>query len=389
MSPTSAQDPAASADRAPEVNWRVAFLLFTRPGCCGPVLLSRRPHTRDAGTLVRRVLEESTGVRSAAPVPVHRRDRAPLSVDSGPVACELARARAHLPCIQRGAHDAARAQPARALSALGHGTYDYGLMSVRYFMESAEDVISYTVLVGILTLMRVQRRLRDREVRAATLERDAANGAARGSEPAAPAAFPVQRAQHDLLHRLRRPRRRRRHDRPARRSAASRAADERASGSAARRGAGDAATHISRSSRHGSATASAVDSMSGRTAVAIGVPALLAAAARRERRRHGAASEFGEHRDPRSGSRCRWRATCEIVIENDGGRRASPADCARRHGTRHDARPPAPARTATRRRSTPCAIRRSLSRDGAASRAPRCRAGATPLPIAEHARAHR
>ena len=59
--------------------------------------------------------------------------------------------------------------------ALGMDSYDYGVLSTRYFMESAQDFFSYATFLGVLTLFRVQQRLRDREVRSAELERDAAN----------------------------------------------------------------------------------------------------------------------------------------------------------------------------------------------------------------------
>jgi LytS/YehU family sensor histidine kinase len=42
-------------------------------------------------------------------------------------------------------------------------------------MESAQDFFSYATFLCILTLFRAQQRLRDREVRSAELERDAAN----------------------------------------------------------------------------------------------------------------------------------------------------------------------------------------------------------------------
>jgi LytS/YehU family sensor histidine kinase len=58
---------------------------------------------------------------------------------------------------------------------LGYGPYDYGIMSVRYFMEAAQDLFSYGTYLAVLTLLRVQHHLRAREVRAAELERDAAN----------------------------------------------------------------------------------------------------------------------------------------------------------------------------------------------------------------------
>jgi LytS/YehU family sensor histidine kinase len=56
----------------------------------------------------------------------------------------------------------------------GLGAYDYGIISVRYLMESPNDVIVYAVIVGILTLLRVQRRLQWEQVHVATLARDAA-----------------------------------------------------------------------------------------------------------------------------------------------------------------------------------------------------------------------
>ncbi len=58
--------------------------------------------------------------------------------------------------------------------AIGLGAYDYGAMSVRYFMEGAQDIISYATFAGLLTLLRVQARLREREVRELQLERAAA-----------------------------------------------------------------------------------------------------------------------------------------------------------------------------------------------------------------------
>jgi len=57
---------------------------------------------------------------------------------------------------------------------LGLGAYDYGILSVRYFMESPNDAIAYAVIVGVLTLLRVQQRLQWEQVQAATLARDAA-----------------------------------------------------------------------------------------------------------------------------------------------------------------------------------------------------------------------
>jgi two-component system LytT family sensor kinase len=59
-------------------------------------------------------------------------------------------------------------------AATGNGTYDYGRMSSRYFMESANDIFAYVGFVGVLTLLRIQNALREREVRVAALARAAA-----------------------------------------------------------------------------------------------------------------------------------------------------------------------------------------------------------------------
>ena len=57
---------------------------------------------------------------------------------------------------------------------IGRGQYDYGRMSSRYFMELSNDVFGYVGYVGVLTLLRIQKALREREVRVAALARDAA-----------------------------------------------------------------------------------------------------------------------------------------------------------------------------------------------------------------------
>jgi two-component system LytT family sensor kinase len=57
---------------------------------------------------------------------------------------------------------------------LGLGAYDYGILSVRYFMEAPNDAIAYAVLLGVLTLIRVQKRLQWEQLHAAALARDAA-----------------------------------------------------------------------------------------------------------------------------------------------------------------------------------------------------------------------
>jgi two-component system, LytTR family, sensor kinase len=52
----------------------------------------------------------------------------------------------------------------------GLGAYDYGIMSIRYFMEFSNDVISYWLAVALIYLFDYYRESRDREVRTAQLE---------------------------------------------------------------------------------------------------------------------------------------------------------------------------------------------------------------------------
>ena len=54
--------------------------------------------------------------------------------------------------------------------ALGYGTYDYGIMRLRYLMELPNDVIGYSLIVTITLLAEQYRLSRDREVRMAELE---------------------------------------------------------------------------------------------------------------------------------------------------------------------------------------------------------------------------
>jgi two-component system LytT family sensor kinase len=171
------QDPTDAGDRPPTINWRVAFVLFTLAGLLRFFYFYLDDITRGVpGTLVRRALEESTGAYSALllfPLIVAAERRHPLSAG---------RWRRNWPvhavayAAYTVAHTTLMALSRSVIYPLvAHGPYDYGRMPVRYFMESAEDVITYVVIAGILTFMRVQQYLRDREVRAATLERDAAN----------------------------------------------------------------------------------------------------------------------------------------------------------------------------------------------------------------------
>ena len=53
----------------------------------------------------------------------------------------------------------------------GLGAYDYGRMPMRYAMEFANDVITYGVYVSVIIAFRYYAALRERELRAAELER--------------------------------------------------------------------------------------------------------------------------------------------------------------------------------------------------------------------------
>jgi hypothetical protein len=57
---------------------------------------------------------------------------------------------------------------------LGLGSYDYGILPIRYLMESPNDAIAYAVIVGVLTLLRVQHRLQWEQLQHSALARDAA-----------------------------------------------------------------------------------------------------------------------------------------------------------------------------------------------------------------------
>jgi len=176
MRPRAASSTAVD-DRPPAFRWRYvigAFALAT-------VLrfsyfyfddLARQVH----GTLLVRLLEEATGNIASAllfPIAVWAERRAPLDRGRwrrawpvhlfGYVVYSLA----HTTLIA--------AMRAVAFPLAGQGAYDYGSMPARYIMESAQDFFSYAMFVGVLTLIRVQQHLGDKERRAVELQRDAAN----------------------------------------------------------------------------------------------------------------------------------------------------------------------------------------------------------------------
>lgn len=174
----SPQQPRADLldDAPPRVRWDLVFLLFTAAGALRFGRFYLDDLTRAiGGTFSHRLLEEFTAAYAALllfPFLVAIERAYPLNIGRW-----RDNWRVHVLCylIFSAAHTSLMWVIRSVLfPLLGHGTYDYGIMSVRYLMESSEDLISYSVLVGALTLMRVQLRLRNREVRAAALERDMA-----------------------------------------------------------------------------------------------------------------------------------------------------------------------------------------------------------------------
>jgi len=164
-------------DRPPAIHWSWVVALFAAAGLLRFGYFYLDDLTRGMhGTLVRRVLEEGTGILASAlffPIAVLMERRFPV---------DQRRWRRNWPphvlgfVLYSAAHTSVLALSRSALApSLGLGPYDYGIMSVRYFMESAQDAFSYFTFIAILTLIRVSARLRANEVRAATLERDAAN----------------------------------------------------------------------------------------------------------------------------------------------------------------------------------------------------------------------
>jgi two-component system LytT family sensor kinase len=167
----------AADDAAPRVSWTAAFLLFTALGVLRLTYLFLDDVTRSAsGTFVRRLFEESTGTYGAfllCPLLVAVERRWPLDLGRwrrnwlAHVAAYVPFSIAHTSLLA--------ASRAVIFPFFGRGVYDYGRMPVRYFMEAPQDLIGYCTIVALLTFLRMQQRLRARDVRTAALERDAAN----------------------------------------------------------------------------------------------------------------------------------------------------------------------------------------------------------------------
>lgn len=170
---TTAQQPP---DTAPRLTWSGVGLAF------GTIFLLRFTYvylddvTRALpGTFETRLIEELTGAVAALllfPAIAWLERRKPLS--AGRWRRNLSPHLAAL-LLYSAIHTTLMAVSRWTIFPLvGLGPYDYGILSVRYFMESPNDAIAYAVIVGVLTLVRVQHRLQWEQLRAATLARSAA-----------------------------------------------------------------------------------------------------------------------------------------------------------------------------------------------------------------------
>ena len=164
-------------DRPPRVSWPAAAALFAGSAVLRFAYFYFDDLTRRIqGTLVPRLIEEITGNLASAlffPIAVIAERRFPL--DAGRwrrnwwvhVLGYVAYSTLHTTFLALSR--------AVLFPVFGQGRYDYGILTFRYVMESSQDLFSYAAFIAVLTLMRVQQKLRDRELRAAVLERDAAN----------------------------------------------------------------------------------------------------------------------------------------------------------------------------------------------------------------------
>ena len=163
---------AAGTDRSARISWPIVVALFTGAALLRFAYFYLDDLTRRvSGTLVPRLIEEITGNVASAllfPIAVFAERRFPI--DAG-------RWRrnwwVHVGgyVLYSALHTSFMAvSRAFLFPALGQGPYDYGILPIRYFMESAQDFFSYAAFLAILTLIRVQHKLRDRELSAAVLE---------------------------------------------------------------------------------------------------------------------------------------------------------------------------------------------------------------------------
>ncbi len=176
MASTLDQLAKVTPDRPPRIRWSVVAALFALATVLRFLYFYLDDLTRAMhDTFVLRALEEGTGNFASAllfPIALLLERRFP--VDEGRWRRNWA---IHIAgfVVYSIAHTTVIAATRAVLApALGLGPYDYGIMSVRYFMEAAQDFFSYAMFLGFLTLVRTQQRLNDRAIQTAQLERDAA-----------------------------------------------------------------------------------------------------------------------------------------------------------------------------------------------------------------------
>jgi two-component system, LytTR family, sensor kinase len=178
MTPT-ARDATRATDNdhldppRPRLVWAAAVVIFTITGFFSFTYryfddIARR----ESGTLVSRLIEESTGTYAAMVLfvavvsfawayPLDRpgwRQRVPAHVGA-----MLAYSVAHTTLLWTS----------RSLifPGLGLGDYRYGYMPARYLMEFGNDALSYTFFIVTITVYRYYRTMRQRELRTVQLER--------------------------------------------------------------------------------------------------------------------------------------------------------------------------------------------------------------------------
>ncbi len=163
-------------ERSPRISWPALLAIFTAIALLRFTYFYLDDVTRgQVGTWATRLLEESTGAYAAMlvfPIIAFAERKFPVAQDRWRRSLPW-HAAAFVPYTL--AHTTLMWASRAALSPLlGLGAYDYGRMPWRYFMEAGEDVLAYALFLCLLTFLRVQLRLRDREVHALELARDAA-----------------------------------------------------------------------------------------------------------------------------------------------------------------------------------------------------------------------
>jgi two-component system, LytTR family, sensor kinase len=165
----------ASEAYNPRFSLAAVFVAFTAIGVLRFTTFYLDDVTRNvAGTFIMRLVEEATGAYGAmvlfVPVLLFER-RYPLTAGrwrrNWPP---------HLLCwiVYSGLHTTIMwFSRVTILPAVGHGPYDYGQMSTRYFMEAPNDFFAYCAFLGVVSLLRVMHTVRERDLRVAALARTA------------------------------------------------------------------------------------------------------------------------------------------------------------------------------------------------------------------------